>query len=577
MGALNICPSLQQFHIPLVTQSELSALTGLKAWGDKEKFQNDITFLLVSAKEEATGDRKYGLSTIWMNPCQARVHSMEEVVRELTTWVSSGPNWPYALVQLNKDTHHVPLPKEGHLGILPQGGTDMTACWRISQLEVCQLLISGLQVIYLVGLNGWQDPIITSLPKSLANSMILTGGGSIYLEVDISQPMVEELDQKALALGRCSSILIASPLKTTPPKLEREVSMTMKVRSLLSRVMLDTSGHGSGNLTPKRPNPVVILTPPPHKLRDLSRPVDTSSQVSVPNDVEMKETSLEEVPTTISPIAAIQGSRSVTPPTDMGQLWEKTNKALEDLLATKSSINTCRWKVVWELGMELLWNDSKTVESIKEARAICTHATLDAEALCSAAVKEAKATCTHTIWEADAIGSAAIRDDETLGASQANSLHRHHAKTIKHLEEQVIQEEGKSQIDFLSACQAALQASPTELRGALVASYHTLMGQAPMSHPFTLSEGASPIEQPSAPAAPSSPAPGHSPRPKRQHPSPDPVDDMPLGGTTSKTTLERPPSSKWWEIPPWYKVLKELLSSIQLGHQSSEGGQEGIL
>ena len=52
---------------------------------------------------------------------------MEEAVRELTTWVSSGPNWPYALVQLNEDTCHVPLPKEGNLGILPQGGADMTA------------------------------------------------------------------------------------------------------------------------------------------------------------------------------------------------------------------------------------------------------------------------------------------------------------------------------------------------------------------------------------------------------------------------------------------------------------------
>ena len=68
---------------------------------------------------------------------------MEEVVRELTAWVSSGPNWPYILVQLHEDTCHVPLPKEGHLGILPQRGAEMTACGRISQLEVCQLLISG--------------------------------------------------------------------------------------------------------------------------------------------------------------------------------------------------------------------------------------------------------------------------------------------------------------------------------------------------------------------------------------------------------------------------------------------------
>ena len=47
--------------------------------------------LLVQAEEEATGDRKYGLLTIWVNPCQARVPSMEEAVGKLTAWVSSGP------------------------------------------------------------------------------------------------------------------------------------------------------------------------------------------------------------------------------------------------------------------------------------------------------------------------------------------------------------------------------------------------------------------------------------------------------------------------------------------------------
>ena len=96
--------------------------------------------------------------------------------------------------------------------------------------------------------------------------------------------------------------------------------MTMEVRSLLSWVMLDTSGHVSGNLTPKRPNPMVILTPPPHKLRDLSRLVDTSSQVSTLDDIEMAEASLEEVPTTISPIAETPGSRSGTPPADASHL-----------------------------------------------------------------------------------------------------------------------------------------------------------------------------------------------------------------------------------------------------------------
>ena len=245
---------------------------------------------------------------------------MEEAVKELTAWVSSGPNWPYTLLHLNEDTHHAPLPKEGNLGILPEGGTNSTACRRITQLEVCQLLISGLQVTYLVGLNGHEDPIITSLSKSQANGISLTGGRSIYLEVNFPQPVMEELDWKVLPLGRHCPILMAHPLKTTPPKLERKVSMTMEVRSFLSWAMLGMSGHVSGTLTPKRPNPMVILTPPPHKLRDLPRLVDTSSQVSTPDNVEMLEASLEEVPTTISPIANTPGSRSGTPPTDASHL-----------------------------------------------------------------------------------------------------------------------------------------------------------------------------------------------------------------------------------------------------------------
>ena len=138
-GHLNICPSLQQFHILSITQLELSSFTSLKAWGTKKIFTLPSSWYLPRRR-----DRKYGLSTIWVNPCQARVCSMEEAVKELTAWVSSGPDWPYTLVQLDKDTCHAPLPKEWHLGILPEGGTDSTTCRRISQMEVHQLLISGL-------------------------------------------------------------------------------------------------------------------------------------------------------------------------------------------------------------------------------------------------------------------------------------------------------------------------------------------------------------------------------------------------------------------------------------------------
>ena len=228
-------------HLPPTTtvqhtlhnSSRAVLLTSLKAWGEKQKVCHDIAFLLILAEEEATGDRKYGLLTIWVKPCQVRVCSMEEAVMELTAWVSSGPNWSYTLVQLHKDTCHVPLPKEGHLGILPQGGAEMTAGGRISQLEVCNSSSLAHRLPNPVGLNGCEEAIITSQPESLANGMSLTRGESIYLEIDIPQSMAEEPDRKALPIGKCSTIITASPHKTTP-KSEGEVSMTMEVRSLLS-------------------------------------------------------------------------------------------------------------------------------------------------------------------------------------------------------------------------------------------------------------------------------------------------------------------------------------------------------
>ena len=136
-GHLGICLLLNQFHLAFITYSELSSLTSLRAWGDAEKFHSNIAYLLVSAKDGVTSDRVYGLSAIWVNSYQARISTVEEVVRQLTTLVSSGPNWSYALVWLNGDTHHVPLPREGHLSVQPEGGTGSTTCRMVSQLEVC--------------------------------------------------------------------------------------------------------------------------------------------------------------------------------------------------------------------------------------------------------------------------------------------------------------------------------------------------------------------------------------------------------------------------------------------------------
>ena len=106
--------------------------------------------------------------------------------------------------------------------------------------------------------------------------------------------------------------------------------------------------------------------------------------------------------------------------------------------------------------MDLHRNDSETTESIKEAKAICTHSTQEAKTLCSTTLKEAKATYACFIQEANTLCSIPVRDTEAFGASQTDSLHQSHAKSIQCLEEQAIEEDSKSQLDFLSACQATL-------------------------------------------------------------------------------------------------------------------------
>ena len=136
-------------------------------------------------------------------------------------------------------------------------------------------------------------------------------------------------------------------------------------------------------------------------------------------------------------------------------------------------------RAIWELGMELCRNESQATKSIKEAKTVCSWVALNAKTACSAAVKEAKTTWAHIIQEAKATCSTAIRDVEAQRASQAESLQREHGNIMQDLQEQVIWEESRSQADFLSACQVALYASPLEIKSALAASYHILLGQTP--------------------------------------------------------------------------------------------------
>ena len=170
-------------------------------------------------------------------------------------------------------------------------------------------------------------------------------------------------------------------------------------------------------------------------------------------------------------------------------------------------------------------------------------------------IKEAKTICAHSIQDAENCCSIAIREAESEGPPRLAPFNSHHQKVVQCLEEESIKEERKGQLNFISICQITLQTSPSEFHGTLVAYYQILLIHAPMSHLFSIPQGASPFPSGSAPGTSSPPMPKHSPRAKWWHHYPDPMVALPLGRTTPKATPEGPSISKWQEIIPLHKAL----------------------
>ena len=135
-GNLSICPILCHVDLPYNTMGELLSISHLKIWGDTQKPQVSMAYLLIKV-EDAFEVEGYSMALVWISPHQAQASTMVGALEILSTCTSSGPDWPYILIQLYEGTSHVPLPKEKHLGVLPQVESP---CGWISQLEVCQLL-----------------------------------------------------------------------------------------------------------------------------------------------------------------------------------------------------------------------------------------------------------------------------------------------------------------------------------------------------------------------------------------------------------------------------------------------------
>ena len=226
-GNFDVCPHLNCLELPGHSPAKLISVSSFKVWGNTWDPHHEMAYLLVCLGN-TTEDRQYGVSLVWVNPNQTRTSTIEEAVEKLAAYPSSGTSWPYALAQLYEGSGHAPLPKGKHLGILPQGKAEETSYGWISQLDVCQLNSAIPQVVYPSGLNGHDEPGITTLPEPQSSSISIIASKHLYLEIDI--PPKGESDTKVLPIGEASIIQTTNPHKSpTNP----EGSMTAEVNHLL--------------------------------------------------------------------------------------------------------------------------------------------------------------------------------------------------------------------------------------------------------------------------------------------------------------------------------------------------------
>ena len=308
-GDLSICPHLDYLELPYHTLGELLSISHLKVWGDTQEPSNNMAYLLVCTEDDSEAE-SYSMALVWISPHQARVSMMEEALGPLPTCISSGPDWLYVFAQLYKGSNHTPLPKDKHLGILPQGKVEESPHGQISQLKVHQLLSAWLQVVYPVGLNGCDQSVIINLPEPLHSGSSITADEHPHLQINIPLPTPEEPECTTPPLGRAH----ATPVDTIPKTpWKPRITLTAEVDDLLNRGMVDDYDrepeHSAIGEEAAMGTDILL----PQKAEVSAPPLDTSSQASV----EEMETSMESNPINIYPPTAACSSHSDSPMIDL--------------------------------------------------------------------------------------------------------------------------------------------------------------------------------------------------------------------------------------------------------------------
>ena len=449
-GSLIICPLLDHMDLPYHTAGELLSISHLNVWGDTQKPQDGMAYLLVRV-EDASEVKGYGIALVWISPHQAWASTMEEALGILSTCISSGPDWPYVLTQLYEGTNHVPLPKDKHLGILPQGKAE-SPCGQISQLKVHQLLSARLQVVYPMGLNRGNQLVTNDLPGLLHSGSSVTSGEHPYIKIDIPSPTPEEQDHASLPLGRVHATLaVATPKTPWKPR----VTLMAEVDDLITWGMTEDYDREPEHSEMAKELATETDTSLPPKTEVPALPLDTSSQVSVP---EM-EASMESNPVQNSPTAVAYSSHSDSPTMDLPELQANAHLAINHMLSIKRSLDLKRQRAIQDFETSLHQQEAKAATANERAKIVHLRKDLQARVKCAkvvmrakydyrVAIQEARAIRCSKLEEVEAAYSEALSENAAAKSLQCTTLCREYAKHMQELEERALDAENKSRQDF---------------------------------------------------------------------------------------------------------------------------------
>ena len=218
----------------------------------------------------------------------------------LSSLTSEGSDWPYIFFQLYKGANHMPLPRDKHICVLPQGKVESPSGW-INQLKLCPLLSTRPLVVFPVGLNRGDQLVTIDLPESLHTGSSVTTDEHPYIEVNIPMPILEEQDHVSLPLGKKGDIpTINQPKTPWKPR----VTLMAEVNDLLDQGMMDNYDQESEHSAMEEAPTTEAYASPPLKTDTTVPPFYTSSQASA---AEM-ETSVGSNPIGISTTAATYSS-----------------------------------------------------------------------------------------------------------------------------------------------------------------------------------------------------------------------------------------------------------------------------